>query len=90
MTEPTKANRSAAGKKAAATRAKKAAKRSTAAKKAAATRATSEAKDSGNDLKRAAAGAAKAGVGVGRVAIGAAGKVGEAVAKRVGAVKPRS
>ncbi len=87
MAKPTKADRIAAGKKAAATRSKNEAKRSAQAKKGAATRATKEAKESGNDLKRAAAGAAKAGVGVGRVAIGTAGRVAEAVAKRVGAVK---
>jgi hypothetical protein len=44
------------------------------ARKASATRATYDANDSGNDLKWATAGAAKAGVGLGRVAVGAAGK----------------
>jgi hypothetical protein len=93
MAEPTKAKRSAAGKKAASTRAKNEAKRKAPAKKASATRATNDAKDSASDLKKAAAGAARAGLGLGRVAVGTAGKAGKAgkaVVKRAGAVKPGS
>jgi hypothetical protein len=88
MAEPTKAERSAAGKKAASTRAENEARRKAPARKASATRATDDAKDSGNDLKRATAGAVKAGVGLGRVAVGTVGNAAKAVVKRAGTLKP--
>jgi hypothetical protein len=88
MTEPTKSSRAAAGKKAAATRAKNEADRSATAKKAAATRAENDAKASGNDLKKAAGSAQRVAVDLGKAVVGTTGKTAKAVGKQAARLIP--
>jgi hypothetical protein len=88
MTEPTKAGRVEAGKKAAATRAKNEADRSAAAKKAAATRAENEAKAGRNDLRKAAGSAGKGAVDLGKVVVGTTGKTAKALGKQAARLIP--
>jgi hypothetical protein len=85
---PTKASRAAAGKKAAATRAKNEADRSAAAKKAAATRAEDDAKAGAGDLKKAAGSAQKVAVDLGKAVVGTTGKTAKALGKQAARLIP--